>query len=90
MPLLWDLKQVFLSLKRDFDENEVRRLKLCQGGQSLRFKFWIGPCITSNVSYVIRLLFQVTSKATHYFLIYKNVSELLLQIRNTSFIGDAL
>ncbi len=36
--------------------------------------------ITSNASYVIILLFfQVTSKVTHYFLIYKKISELLFQ-----------
>ncbi len=33
-----------------------------------------GERITSNASYVIILLFQVTSKLTHYFLIYRKIS----------------
>ncbi len=36
-----------------------------------------GERITSNESYVIILLFQVTSKVMHYFLIYKKIFELL-------------
>ncbi len=39
---------------------------------------WGGERITSNASYVIILLFQVTSKLTHYFLIYRKISEKIL------------
>ncbi len=34
--------------------------------------------------------FQVTSKGTHYILIYKNISELLFQISNSYIVSDVL
>ncbi len=40
----------------------------------------------TQYKYVIRLLFQVTSKVTHYFLNKKKISELMFQKNNASYV----